>query len=167
MRCRRSWRARLYKDKVSADSSITGKTRIADAFGVSNSAKVIEKGLFAFNANFNAIARDIDQVVANCLLRFPPEDEIYFSLFLKSEIDTFRARPEEMRGAGSSRPRRRSMAEDEGDEGADDDETAEAPETEPPAASLHRLEYTNNNKNVGAAIIAAPGCLPVTPYHGR
>lgn len=115
----------LYNDKVSADTSVTNKTKISDAFGVSNSAKVIEKGLFAFNVNLNAIASDVDQVVVNCLLRFPPEDEIYFSLFVRSEIDIFRTRLEEMRGAGSSRPRRRSRAEDEGEEEGENEESAE------------------------------------------
>src|SRR5688500_16158766 len=109
-------RQRLYKEGVKADASITDRTRIADAFGVSNSAKVIERGLFAFNANFNSLAANVDQVAINCLLRFPPEDEIYFTLFVKGEIATFIARLEEMRAAGSVSPRRRASAEAEEEE---------------------------------------------------
>ncbi len=95
-------RRQLYKESVTADPSYTPQTRMAEAFGVSNSAKVIEKGLFAFNVNFNTMADNYDQVVINCLLRFPPEDEIYFSLFVKGEFSTFLARLDEMRAAGSS-----------------------------------------------------------------
>ena len=96
-----SKRQRLYKKKVAENASITDHTRVADAFGVSNSAKVIERGLFAFNVNFNTIAAGTDQVVVHCLLRFPPEDEVYFSLILKHDIGTFLARLEEMRSAGA------------------------------------------------------------------
>jgi len=138
-------RQRLYKEKVEADASITGRTRMADAFGVSNSTKIIKKGLFAFNANFNTMARDVDQVVVNCLLRFPPEDEIYFSLFMKGELRTFLARLEEMRAAGSSHPRRRAGAEDEDKE---DSKEGEGEDAAVQAASPDRLDYTNNNKNV-------------------
>ena len=138
-------RQRLYKKKVGEDPSITSRTRVADAFGVSNSAKVIEKGLFAFNANFNTMAEDVDQVVVNCLLRFPPEDEIYFSLFVKGEMDTLLARLTEMRASGSSR-----KDEKEGD----GEETPDIP----PPASPDGLDYTNNNKNV-KGYIALDGLL--------
>jgi 5-methylcytosine-specific restriction enzyme B len=95
-------RQRLYKDAVGADPAITATSRTADAFGFSNSSKVVEGGLFAFNANFNTLNPNADQVVVNCLLRFPPEDEVYYSLFLKTDLALFRARLEEMRAAGAS-----------------------------------------------------------------
>jgi MoxR-like ATPase len=139
-------RQRLYKEAVAQDPTITPQTRISDAFGVSNSAKIVERGLFAFNANFNTFGADIDQVVVHCLLRFPPEDEIYFSLFIRSDLEQFRARLEEMRAAGTSRPRRRAGAEPE-DEAADEDES-EASDTPATAESPDVLSYTNNNKNV-------------------
>lgn len=144
-------RQQLYKDKVRQHTSVTSQARIADAFGFSNSAKVIEKGLFAFNANFNTLSGDVDQVVVNCLLRFPPEDEIYFSLFVKSDMPTFRARLEEMRAAGSSSSRRRANDEDESEEDSATSERGEAQE-ESPTASPDGLEYTNNSKNVKGCI---------------
>jgi len=135
-------RQRSYKDAVECLPAATEGTRWADAFGVSNSAKVIERGLFAFNANFNTMAADHDQLVVHCLLRFPPEDEIYFSLFVKSQLSTFRQRLDEMRASGSSRPRGVSKevedADDEGDEATD---AGRAP-------SVDGLSYTDNNKNV-------------------
>lgn len=140
-------RQRLYKEKVGADASITGQTRFADAFGFSNSAKIVERGLFAFNANFSALAAETE-VVVNCLLRFPPEDEIYFSLFVKGGLATFKERLEEMRNAGSSRPRQRSAEDDETEDDSEQAQEEGRPEVAPPTSSPDGLVYTDNNKNV-------------------
>jgi hypothetical protein len=135
-------RQRSYKDSVEKRPAVTKQTRFADAFGVSNSAKVIEGGLFAFNANFDRFAPDQDQVVVHCLLRFPPEDEVYFSLFVKDELPMFRQRLEEMRAAGTSRPRGASR------EAEEEDDANNAAGAAPSARSPDGLSYTNNNKNV-------------------
>ncbi len=127
-------RRQLYKEAVEKDA--TPKTRFSDAFGVSNSAKVIGQGLFSFNANFESIAKDVDQVAVHCLLRFPPEDEIYFSIFIKSDVANFHARLEEMKAAGTSRPR---GAKDDAEEDEESSESESSPDT---------LSYTSNNKNV-------------------
>jgi len=133
-------RQRLYKEAVARLPEVTRATRLADAFGVSNSAKVVGGGLFAFNANFNGLGTDVDQLVVHCLLRFPPEDEVYFSLFVKADLATLRERLEEMKAAGTSRPRGGRAEEEEEEE----EEAAAAPS----AASPDGLTYTNNNKNV-------------------
>ncbi|RYC30286.1 hypothetical protein D3273_19665 [Lichenibacterium minor] len=135
-------RQQSYKTAVAANAAMTAKTRSADAFGVSNSAKVIERGLFAFNVNFNAFSADADQLVAHCLLRFPPDDEIYFSLFIKTELPKLRERLEEMRASGTSRPRGAARDDDE------ESEAEDAGATEPGSGSPDGLSYTNNNKNV-------------------
>src|SRR5690348_1519715 len=119
-------RQRSYKDAVEKSAAVTETTRFADAFGVSNSAKVIERGLFAFNANFNSIGPDHDQLVMHCLLRFPPEDEIFLSLFVKSELPTFRQRLDEMRAAGSSRSRGAAREADEDDDSGDEEAAGSA-----------------------------------------
>ncbi|CAO4173018.1 AAA+ ATPase domain-containing protein [Methylorubrum populi] len=140
-----------YKTAVTKTDAATKKTRFADAFGVSNSAKVIERGLFACNVNFNAFAVDADQLVIHCLLRFPPDDEVYFSLYVRNGLTTFRERLEEMRLAGVSKSRKSSKDDD--DEGDEDDEegdvdAASAAISSAAAASPDELSYTNNNKNV-------------------
>ncbi|WP_315761433.1 hypothetical protein [Bradyrhizobium sp. SZCCHNS2005] len=147
-------RQRSYKEAVQTNSAVTERTRFADAFGFSNSAKVIERGLFAFNANFDGMAADHDQVVVHCLLRFPPEDEIYFSLFIKSQLSILRKRLDEMRTAGSSRPRGSTR---EADEEENDDPSA--PTTSGGGArSPDGLNYTDNSKNV-KGYIATDGRL--------
>ncbi len=95
-------RQRLYKDAVETTVPAAARQRMHDAFGISNSAKIVEGGLFAFNVNFENLAGDVDQLVVNCLLSFPPEDQVYFSLVVKSDMTTFTNRLDEMRAAGKS-----------------------------------------------------------------
>lgn len=142
-------RQRLYKEAVAKHPSVTANAKLADAFGVSNSAKVIGAGLFAFNVNFNTFSDDVDQVVVHCLLRFPPEDEIYFSIFVESEIAIVKQRLDEMRASGTSRPRGQSNEEEEQGEEEASSENQESPDG---------LAYTNNNKNV-KGYIATDGRL--------
>ena len=96
-------RQRCFKDAVRTATQPEVGRRTHDAYGFSNSAKIVEGGLFAFNVNFENVGAD-SQVVVNCLLSFPPEDQVYFSLIVKSDMVTFSARLDEMREAGNSTP---------------------------------------------------------------
>ena len=95
-------RQRLYKGAVEEAAPTAVRQRMHDAVGFSNSAKIVEGGLFAFNVNFENLAGGVDQVVVNCLLSFPPEDQVYFALVVKSDMATFTDRLDEMRAAGNS-----------------------------------------------------------------
>jgi hypothetical protein len=137
-------RQKQYKAAVEKYASAVGKTRFSDAFGVSNSAKVIGDGLFAFNANFDSFTPDVDQIAVHCWLRFPPEDEIYFTIFVRDGLSVLADRLQEMRAAGGA------GAEDDGDgAGTDDAKVASSPDG---------LSYTNNSKNV-KGYIAKDGLL--------
>lgn len=65
-------------------------SRIAENFGFSNSARIIEGGLFACTNNLQAYSRRIsgdpalgtDQFVFLCVLTFPPCDEVYFAIIV-------------------------------------------------------------------------------------
>ena len=127
-------RQRRYKEAVEAAAPTAVHRRMHDAYGFSNSAKIVEGGLFAFNVNFENLAGDVDQVVVNCLLSFPPEDQVYFSLVVKSDMVTFAGRLDEMRAAGNSI------------EGATPDE-AEGADAEV-SASPDTLTYARTNNNV-------------------
>ena len=65
-------RQRRYKEAVEAAAPTAVHRRMHDAYGFSNSAKIVEGGLFSFNVNFETLAGNVDQVVVNCLLSFPP-----------------------------------------------------------------------------------------------
>ena len=127
-------RQRRYKEAVEVAAPTAVHRRTHDAYGFSNSAKIVEGGLFAFNVNFENLAGDVDQVVVNCLLSFPPEDQVYFSLVVKSDMVIFADRLDEMRAAGSSK---KSATPDQ----------AEAAEAEV-SASPDTLAYAGTNNNV-------------------
>ncbi|MEI4482615.1 MULTISPECIES: McrB family protein [unclassified Phyllobacterium] len=149
-------RQQQYKDAVQAFPGMTKWTRVADAFGVSNSAKIIGGALFAFNINLASYSAAYDQIAVHCLLRFPPEDEIYFTIFVKNDLPVLEARLEEMRGSGSSKPRNSGQKS-----AADEDEPVEESiaNEEPVAATApDTLDYTDNNKNV-KGYIASDGRL--------
>lgn len=103
-------RQRLYREAVQAAVPAAVRRRRHDAYGVSNSAKVVEGGLFAFNVNFENLADDLDQLVVNCLLSFPPEDQVHFSLVVSSDVGTLLARLDEMRAAGRAQAKAHSGA---------------------------------------------------------
>ena len=95
-------RQRLFREAVEAAIPAAAVRRKHDALGVSNSAKIVEGGLFAFNVNFEKLAADVDQLVVNCLVSFPPEDQVYFSLVVQSDMAIFSDRLAEMRAAGEA-----------------------------------------------------------------
>ena len=64
----------LYRKAVEAAAPAASRRRVQQAYGVSNSAKIVQRDLFAFNTNFESWKGDGDQLVVNCLLSFPPED---------------------------------------------------------------------------------------------
>ena len=92
----------LYKEAVEEAVPPASRRRVQQAYGVSNSAKIVQGGMFAFNMNFENWKVDCDQLVVNCLLSFPPEDQVYFSLVVNNDIATFAARLEEMSAAGNA-----------------------------------------------------------------
>jgi hypothetical protein len=69
--------------------------RIAKNFGFSNSARVIEAGLFASTSNLEAYSAGMAagrtapaaQFIFLCVLTFPPQDEVYFAITVTAEAD--------------------------------------------------------------------------------
>lgn len=67
--------------------------RIAKNFGFSNSARVIQGGIFACTNNLEAHSRGyvqkttegIKQFIFLCVLTFPPQDEVYFAIVVSDE----------------------------------------------------------------------------------
>jgi MoxR-like ATPase len=88
-------RQRQFEDAVSAFPGISAEARIARNFGFSNSAKIIEGGLFACTNNLEAYSEKLvagtvtplKQFIFLCVLTFPPQDEVYFAITVGSESD--------------------------------------------------------------------------------
>ena len=86
-------RQRQFKEKISSLTGIRLDARMAEKFGFSNSARVIEGGLFACTNNLQTYSRNltdspsraVSQFVFLCVLTFPPQDEVYFAIVVGQE----------------------------------------------------------------------------------
>lgn len=86
-------RQRQFEAAVAAFPGISPDARIARNFGFSNSARIIEGGLFACTNNLEAYseklvagtASPLNQFIFLCVLTFPPQDEVYFAITVSSD----------------------------------------------------------------------------------
>lgn len=87
-------RQQQFEQAIIARPEIRPGARIAKNFGFSNSARVIEGGLFACTNNLEAYsanlatgkAAPLEQFNFLCVLTFPPQDEVYFAITVTSEV---------------------------------------------------------------------------------
>lgn len=136
-------RQQRYREAVAVRTRGRDGIKFSDAFGFSNSAKIVEGGLFAFNVNLDKLGDDVKELVVHCLIRFPPEEEIFFSLCVRSGLPSLKNRLEEMKRNGASKAK--------GSKGPPEVETADEFQLEAggeEAAAAGQLGYTDNNKNV-------------------
>lgn len=88
-------RQRQFEAKVASSPGISPEARIARNFGFSNSARIIEGGLFACTNNLEAYSeklaagttQPLTQFIFLCVLTFPPQDEVYFAITVSSDAD--------------------------------------------------------------------------------
>lgn len=88
-------RQQQFEQAITARPEIRPGARIAKNFGFSNSARVIEGGLFACTNNLEAYSANLvagrtaplQQFIFLCVLTFPPQDEVYFAITVTSEAD--------------------------------------------------------------------------------
>ena len=88
-----SFSERQKQFKAAIESTAGPGARLAENFGFSNSARVIEGGLFACTNNLQNYSRKIaadpstgaPAFVFLCVLTFPPHDEVYFAVTVRSE----------------------------------------------------------------------------------
>lgn len=87
-------RQQQFEKAVRALPQIKPEANITKNFGFSNSARIIENGLFACTSNLetpskalSADATAVTQFVFLCVLRFPPEDHAYFAIEITDSSD--------------------------------------------------------------------------------
>lgn len=82
----------------------TKTTRTSKLFGVSNSAKIVEGGVQIGVLNLKAVREDTDAdaFIFACVMKFPPEDEVYFSVLVKKDKASFLKRLAEMMRLGAA-----------------------------------------------------------------
>jgi len=100
----------------------TKATRASKLFGVSNSAKIVEGGVQIGVANLNSAKDDADGFIIACVMKFPPEDEVYFAVLVRKDKANFMARLAEMKRLGAAAKAGGEERDEDGDEEADESE---------------------------------------------
>lgn len=116
-------------------------------FGVSNGAKIVEGGIQLGVSNLDSFTDSTGQFVMGCMMRFPPEDEVYFAIQVKSDLAAFVARLDEMKARGAAQKALTGGADPDGRDG---EEEVEEPEAE--------LLYSHRN-NLTPVYLATDGRL--------
>jgi MoxR-like ATPase len=112
-----SERRQQFEAGSKADPLVTRRTKFHRLFGVSNSAKVIGRGLQLGVVNLDNVAIDADGFAFACTMVFPPADEVYFTAYVRSGTLAMIARLTEMKRLGAATPATPvPPAEDEGAE---------------------------------------------------
>jgi hypothetical protein len=108
-------------------NEFTKNTKYSESFGVSNSAKIVEGGLYVCNVNLSNVPERHDQLILACLIRFPPEDEVYFAVYIRKEMPELRNRLEAVLQRGkelAAKYGKKATASDGGEGGEDEEELA-------------------------------------------
>jgi hypothetical protein len=106
--------------------------RPRELFGVSNSAKIVEGGIQLGVVNLDNVKDDVEALIFGCVMRFPPEDEVYFAVLVRKDRASLVKRLADMKRLGS------------GAKGGDGAEAAEAAAEDGGAA----IKYKADNNNV-------------------
>lgn len=136
-----------YRERVDAFAAAVtaafgiSKKAFRASFGVSNSAKVIEGGVQLGVSNLNSFSEQQGQMVLGSILRFPPEDEVYFAVRVKGDVSTLAARLDAMKAKGAA-----MKGIGKGSSGEDDDEDEEDTGTDDGRASGN-IPYAERNNN--------------------
>ncbi|HWF07953.1 MAG TPA: hypothetical protein VG297_05785 [Bryobacteraceae bacterium] len=122
-------------------------SKYSESFGVSNSAKIVEGGLFVCNVNLSNVPERHDQIILACLIRFPPEDEVYFAVYIRSELSLLRTRLADMVVRGKELAAKyptKATSEDDATEEEDVPNKSPASSADPTELRM----YTTSNNNV-------------------
>lgn len=75
--------------------------RPRELFGVSNSAKIVEGGIQLGVVNLDNVKDDVEALIFGCVMRFPPEDEVYFAVLVRKDRASLVKRLSDMKRLGS------------------------------------------------------------------
>jgi 5-methylcytosine-specific restriction enzyme B len=117
----------------------TKGTRTNKLFGVSNSAKIVSGGVQIGVANLNSARDDAEAFIIASVMKFPPEDEVYFAVLIRKDKDKFLERLADMKRLGAEA---KASAAAAATEDADSDSEEETDETGKP------FKYSNRNNLV-------------------
>jgi 5-methylcytosine-specific restriction enzyme B len=95
-------RQQQFLDAIQKHFGTTKATRPNKLFGVSNSAKVVEGGLQLGVVNLDSAKEDAEAFIFACVMKFPPEDEVYFAVLVRKDKAKFLSRLAEMKKLGAA-----------------------------------------------------------------
>jgi 5-methylcytosine-specific restriction protein B len=75
--------------------------RPRELFGVSNSAKIVEGGIQLGVVNLDNVKDNVEALIFGCVMRFPPEDEVYFAVLVRKDKVRLVNRLADMKRLGS------------------------------------------------------------------
>jgi 5-methylcytosine-specific restriction protein B len=129
-------------------------TRVSKLFGVSNSAKIVEGGLQIGVANLVGANEATEAVIFAGVLKFPPEDEVYFAILVRKDRANLVTRLAKMILQGAAA---KGVIGDQDAKG-DAEEEAQEEAQEEAAESVRPFKYSDRNNNV-AIYLAKNGRL--------
>ena len=95
-------RQRRFLEAAQKHFGTTKAVRPRELFGVSNSAKIVEGGIQLGVVNLDNAREDAEAFIFGCVMRFPPEDEVYFAVLVRKDKANFLTRLTEMKKLGAS-----------------------------------------------------------------
>ncbi len=113
--------------------------RPRELFGVSNSAKIVEGGIQLGVVNLDTVRDDTEALIFGCVMRFPPEDEVYFAVLVRKDKARFLDRLSGMKKLGAAAKAADAEPAEPLGEGAEEDPP------EPPGATI---KYSARNNLV-------------------
>ncbi|KEY59878.1 McrB family protein [Serratia sp. DD3] len=139
-------RQQKFLSEVQKHFGATKATRTNKLFGVSNSAKIVEGGMQIGVANLQAVRDDAEAFIIASVMKFPPEDEVYFAILVRKDKANFLTRLADMKRLG--------LACKATGKGQDDDSQEESDSSE----SDKTFKYSDRN-NLVSLYLAQDGQL--------
>ncbi len=93
-------RQRQFLDAAQKHFGTSKAVRPRELFGVSNSAKIVEGGIQLGVVNLDNVKDDVEALIFGCVIRFPPEDEVYFAVLVRKDRASLVKRLADMKRLG-------------------------------------------------------------------
>ncbi|MFZ7018692.1 hypothetical protein [Pseudomonas aeruginosa] len=120
-------RQRQFLEAAQKHFGTSKAVRPRELFGVSNSAKIVEGGIQLGVVNLDNVKEDAEALIFGCILRFPPEDEVYFAVLVRKDKANFLERLTEMKRLGAAAKSAGDDSEFTLEAAGDSDESSETP----------------------------------------
>ncbi|KSF81958.1 hypothetical protein ABZR71_03725 [Pseudomonas paraeruginosa] len=120
-------RQRQFLEAAQKHFGTSKAVRPRELFGVSNSAKIVEGGIQLGVVNLDNVKEDAEALIFGCVLRFPPEDEVYFAVLVRKDKANFLERLTEMKRLGAAAKSAGDDSEFTLEAAGDSDESSETP----------------------------------------